>query len=1157
MNKLKFHPIAVAFLFFLAAKPIYAQFNIKFNVLSGTSTTTCTDPVGAPDPQWAVNIDNAGWVSYPSNGICYTNTPNQQFNKNYTCYANVPATIPVCFRAYENDASIFNPCSPVYSCQTELCINVPVPPMGTVPFTITLPAGGQSGGSVNMNIVTSGVPGGINDAICNAIPFGLLQTGIEVGFPDTSIFNNFCGTNTNEPDPGTTGLGWFNNVGVWYSFTTGPNPSDVILITGNSDPSNFGDPINLQLAVYESSNNLCNGVFSLITAAHDPATFDESLIFNCPKPNTTYFILVDGVYISATDISQLHGQFGLSVTQLDVTAASDQRCTAEALGTVPANGNLQSIQYTNACSANTNPQGTTFSLEKSVWLAFTPPPSGHVSIQASSSNIDPINLQVAVFESANGNCTGTFTELASASNSPNNDETIELHCLDPSTTYYIELDGSANSVSGIFTVDISDAGNETPTTTFNPVICFGETFSAAGQTYSQTGNYTEVLQLPSGCDSIVITNLTVLTQIHPNLQVISQGNGLGNTQGSMKVSPTGGAGGYSILWSNGQTTATATGLIGGDNYCVTVTDQNGCEGDTCLIMPYFVNFVPSATGSSLACHGDTNGTIEFSAIGGLPPYNYDWKNQDNTQSGSGFIQIDGQVITLPGLPAGQYSIHIADAVFDTTIMTEILEPTALQLSVMSSTDVTCFGDCNGAINLDIQGGTPPYATLWSNGNTTANPTGLCTGNYQATVTDANGCTAILTHSVLTPPQLTATASEVQPVSCFQGNDGMASVTASENGVSILWSNGETTASIGGLTSGTYDVTVTNSAGCTATAGVTVSSPTEAVGVTIEENQPIICQGDANGVLTASATGPGNFTYEWSNGNLQSSATDLAAGAYSVTVSNENGCTATSSFTLSEPLKIEATATPNEITCIDLPDAGSISVDTVTGGLEPYQYSANGTSFNDSPILQGYPAGLQTFYVKDALGCVAEFQATIVGPTELTIDLGHDEAISLGDSINLKVTANQAVQTYVWSPSESLSCADCPSPVASPLNSTTYEVVVTTPDGCSATDEILVEVNTSRKVYIPNAFSPNGDGFNDEFMPYTDGSVKQIKSFQVFDRQGNNVFKQSNLVPNQPGFGWNGEFRGKLMQPAVFVWFAEIEYLDGRVQIYKGDVLLVL
>lgn len=1159
MNKLIIYPISAIFIFFLGLKPIHGQFNVKMNVLSGTSTTTCTDPIGQPDPTWAVNIDNAGWVSYPFNGICYNNFPNLQFNKNYPCLTDIPATIPVCFRAYENDATLPNLCTPVYSCQAEICINVAVPPMGTVPFTITLPTGGASEGSVDMNIVVSGVPGGVNDALCNAIPLGVLATGVPVGLPDTSVFNNFCSTNLNEPDPGPAGGGWFNNQGVWFTFTTDANPSDAILVEVNSDPSNFGDPINLQVAIYGSSDNTCNGNFTLLSSNYLTNSFDEIAVFTCPLPNTTYFILVDGVYISNTNNTEVEGWFGLGVEQLDVNAASELRCTAENLGNVPLGGSVSTQLVTNACSMNTNSTpASAFGVQKSVWFTFTPPPTGHVFVQATSSDYDPIGIQMAIYQSSNGGCTGSMMELASQYTAADNDEMIELHCLDPSTTYFVMIDGATGNLNtGIFTLSVADAGNETPTTSLTPTICFGESFTAGGNNYNQTGIFYDTLQLSGGCDSIVITNLTVLSQVMVNLQVTNQGAGLGNTAGQMQVSPTGGNGGYSVLWSDGQTGTTASNLIGGDNYCVTVTDQNGCENDTCLVMPYYLNFIPSATGSSLLCYGNSDGTIEFSAIGGVAPYQYDWESQDNSLSGSGTIPVDGQVIVLPDLPGGQYSIHLSDVAFDTTVLVEIFEPTALVASVSSVTNATCFGDCDGAISLSIAGGTPPYQTNWSNGNTTPNLIGLCAGSYQATVTDANGCTALVSESIQEPPQFTAIATEEQTVSCFQGSDGSAKVTPSEAATSILWSNGMTTAMISGLMGGTYDVTVTNAAGCTATSSILVSTPASPVGVSINQQQGVACQGEDSGILAAVTSGPGiSFSYLWNNGSTQATATNLIAGNYSVTVTNDKGCTATAVAALAEPTQIEATGIPNEITCLDLPDAGVISVENVTGGQPPYTYSANGVTYFTDTNLTGFLAGLNTFYVKDANGCVAEFQETINGPSPLVVNLGPDQTLTLGDSLQLHVDANQLVNTYLWSPAEGLSCVDCPSPVVFPFNSGTYEVVATTIDGCSASDEVFIEVKNSQRVYIPNVFSPNGDGLNDEFMPYTDRSVRSIKSFKIFDRQGNNVFSGNNLVPNEPGFGWNGEFRGKVMQAGVFVWLAEIEFVDGRQRLYKGDVLLI-
>lgn len=1156
MNKLTIYPIAVAFFLTAWCSPAFAQFTVSINVLSGTSTTTCTDPIGAPDPQWAVNIDGAGWVVYPANAFCYTNFPNEQFNETYPCLADIPPTVQVCFRAFENDASILNLCSPVFSCPTELCIDVPVPPMGTVPFTVTLPTGGQSGGSVNMNITSTGVPGGVNDALCNAIPFGLLATGVPIGFPDTSIFNNFCATNLNEPDPGNSpNVPWFNDQGVWFSFTTGPNPTDAILVESFSDPSNFGDPINIQMAVFRSSNNACNGTFSFVAQNHSPTDFGETIPIFCPEPNTTYFVLVDG---RSTTNAELEGWFGLQVTQLDVIAASELRCTAENIGTVPLGGSIGTALRTNACSMNSNASpATAFGVQKSVWFTFTPPPTGHVYLQGTSSSIDDIGLQIAVYESATGNCSN-MVEVASQHTNADLDELLELSCLDPNTTYYIQVDGALNALnSGIFSLTLTDAGNETPTTSLTPIICFGESFTAGGNVYTQNGIYFDTLQLPGGCDSIVITDLTVLTELLPNIQVVNQGIGLGNTNGQMGVVPSGGAGSYSVEWSNGQTGNLASNLVGGNNYCVTVTDANGCEATDCLDMPFYVNFIPSVTGSTLDCFGDSDGTIEFSAIGGVAPYIFDWQNSDNSLSGSGQINFDGEVIVLPNLPGGMYAIHLNDVVFDTVVIVQIVEPTQLSATVTSVTNATCFMECDGEITISVAGGTPPYQANWSNGATGLTVAGLCADDFSVTILDANGCTTGLTQTVSQPPPFSLTATQAQAVSCFQGSDGRAVVTASEPVQSYLWSNGETTSFIAGVPGGNYSVTATNAAGCTASASVVVVTPNAPITINLMEMQGIICNGDETGEIQAMVSGPGNdFSFNWSNGDTDMTATGLPAGGYAVTVSNENGCTATAAGILTEPTVISATSSTNTLSCLDPADAGIIIVETVIGGNGPYTYGSNAFSFDDSSVLGGYAAGQNNYFVQDAGGCIIEFQATIPGPEVLLIDLGNDQEIDLGDSIRLEVESSQTGLTYLWSPADGLSCTDCAKPTARPRTSQTYQVVVTTPDGCTATDQVSIMVNTNQRVFVPNVFSPNGDGINDEFLPFTGGAVERINAFRVYDRQGNLVFEAKDMPQNQPGLGWNGEFRGKRMQPAVFVWTAEVAFFDGRVRVFKGDVTLV-
>src|SRR5690606_21893357 len=152
--------------------------------------------------------------------------------------------------------------------------------------------------------------------------------------------------------------------------------------------------------------------------------------------------------------------------------------------------------------------------------------------------------------------------------------------------------------------------------------------------------------------------------------------------------------------------------------------------------------------------------------------------------------------------------------------------------------------------------------------------------------------------------------------------------------------------------------------------------------------------------------------------------------------------------------------------------------------------------------------------------------------------------------------NFDVASIFWQPGESLSCLDCLDPFASPLETTSYTLVVTDSLGCTASDEIIISVKKSRNVFIPSAFSPNGDGVNDEFLVFAGSNVSVIKQFSIFSRWGELVYSVANIPPNDRFFGWNGEFNGKRLNPDVFVYLIEIEYTDGRTIVFKGDITLL-
>jgi gliding motility-associated-like protein len=242
---------------------------------------------------------------------------------------------------------------------------------------------------------------------------------------------------------------------------------------------------------------------------------------------------------------------------------------------------------------------------------------------------------------------------------------------------------------------------------------------------------------------------------------------------------------------------------------------------------------------------------------------------------------------------------------------------------------------------------------------------------------------------------------------------------------------------------------------------------------------------------------------------------------------------------------------------------NMTVTNVTGGMEPYLYSLNDAPFVSDNVFAFLEAGDYDLTVMDAEGCTGSTKFTVMDvgtvDVDLTANIVGQPMVAYGESISLTALTNlpeSELDSIGWTNGNYLSCTDCLDPVATPLAQTTF-VVTLFKGNCSASDSLNVFVDMGEGgVYVPSAFSPNGDNVNDKFMIYGGPTVKRIKSFLVFDRWGELVYEYSDFDPTDPARGWDGHFDGQPMNPAVFVWFAEVEFVDGSVQVLEGDVTLV-
>ncbi|MGB1216642.1 MAG: T9SS type B sorting domain-containing protein, partial [Saprospiraceae bacterium] len=680
--------------------------------------------------------------------------------------------------------------------------------------------------------------------------------------------------------------------------------------------------------------------------------------------------------------------------------------------------------------------------------------------------------------------------------------------------------------------------------------------------------YTVTVTDANGCTEIA--SGTVMTPQGPTITSFDIGSVSCATDidGSLTVNATEGStpiNGYT--WSNGQTGPTATNL-GPGTYSVSITDDGGCltVGSATLSAPPALAENSAAVTTFPSCPGDGDATITLDIIGGVPPYNYTWSNGASGPSTN----------PLTNLVAGTYSVTVIDANLCEFPIVDIVvnDPPPINVVFQNVLPVSCnVTSCDGSATIFASGGlSTNYTFTWESGetstggNSTAN--NLCQGNQNVTVTDGF-CTQVFqmdADSILAPPFVGVANIDYTDAICFGDTNGTATVTptgGSGSGYTFNWSNGQTGATATNLNPNlTYTLTVTDGLGCVSPPiDIRVNEPA-LLELLVADTIDVSCAGLGDGSIQVVPTGgnPGTFTYQWSPNTIDTIglATGLEPGIYSVTVTDELGCMATNFAVISEPTPIVFEYTP-PVEPICNAYSTVFAFDTVYGGNGPYTYTID--QFNFQPTSQAAQifAGTYTIEVTDSTNCTVTEEITINEPPAINVDLGPDVEIQLGESYEIipVVSPLGALDSLLWTPGTFLSCTDCFNPTSTPTEDITYTLTVTDSNGCFGSDDILIDVDPNRNVFIPTAFSPNQDGANDIFSPLVGTGVRNIRAMQVFDRWGELVYLQTNFLPDVLGTtGWDGTFQGKNMNPAVFIYTIEVEFADGQVLTYKGDITLL-
>ncbi|HEX6223070.1 MAG TPA: hypothetical protein VFZ52_01585 [Chryseolinea sp.] len=424
--------------------------------------------------------------------------------------------------------------------------------------------------------------------------------------------------------------------------------------------------------------------------------------------------------------------------------------------------------------------------------------------------------------------------------------------------------------------------------------------------------------------------------------------------GQMDVVVQDGAPPFVYSWSNGANTSSAQNLAAG-KYSVTIKDANG---NVLTLSDEITSSPPIAiTGTVLnpACSGAANGSVDVSATGGTGTLTYAWSNGSTEQD-------------LSGVTSGVYTVKVTDAAGCFAEKSFALTNGAL-IAVQSSLTHPSCTQINGGIDITPTTGVAPYSYLWSNGSTTQDLQNVAAGNYTVKVTDALGCSVERLYTLRINNTLALTY-VVTPTSCLGDNSGAINLTVSGGTApyTIVWADGVTTEDRSGLIAGNYKVTVTDAAGCSTQLNISVFKKPIQVSSTV--NQPK-CSGEPGSIVLTPPPG-GSYSYSWSNGETGTSIDDLAPGIYSVTITDENGCTTSLFFGIISPTPIEITGNVTNTQC---GDNGLFNIDvSVIGGKFPYAYLwSNGATTQD---LSGVSSGTHTVTITDALGCAVNKQFTI-------------------------------------------------------------------------------------------------------------------------------------------------------------------------------------
>lgn len=594
----------------------------------------------------------------------------------------------------------------------------------------------------------------------------------------------------------------------------------------------------------------------------------------------------------------------------------------------------------------------------------------------------------------------------------------------------------------------------------------GVTATTAGMSSLAAGTYNYVVTDANGCTKSGSATVQEPSVISVSAKAKTSVSCNGGSNGAVNITVTGGSpvGSpvyQSFAWTGpaGFTASTQniTGLKAG-RYDVTIVDANSCTKTDSVLISEPTAISIANTKVDVLCNGNTTGSIDITATGGVGPYTYSW-------SGPGTFSSTNEDIT--NLVAGSYTVTVTDA--NSCIKTSTIavsEPTAISIS-STQVNVLCNGASTASIDLTVSGGSPTYSAAWTGPSSftasTEDLSSLAAGTYNVTITDANSCTKTSSLTITEPTKLTLSSTKVDLL-CNGASTGSINLTIS-GGVSAYnksWtgpsSYTSTNEDISALYAGNYSVTVTDANACTANLSTTITEPTAISASDVITN--VTCNGLSNGAINLTVSGgtvASNYTFAWDNSATTEDITGVLAGNYQVTITDDNGCTFVKTYTVTEPAVMAISKVISKVLCNGNSD-GAINL-SVTGGTTPYSYAWTGPgSFSASTEdITSLVAGDYDITVTDKNNCQISDKITVTEPTAMALGFVRTEVKCKNENngaIDLTVVGGTVATDYTYDWASLKGYTSAISDISN-LVADEYTYTITDDNGCVITDTINI------------------------------------------------------------------------------------------------------